>query len=63
MKTFELSEIEDALLDGVTGFCINCGEEKHGVEPDAENYHCDCCNENQVYGAEQILIMGLVTSE
>ena len=38
------------------GFCISCGEEQGGCEPDARGYPCECCNENTVYGAEELLI-------
>jgi hypothetical protein len=42
------------------GFCIACGCEALGVEPDARGYHCEACGEDKVYGAEEILIMWLV---
>jgi hypothetical protein len=38
------------------GFCITCGAEAEGVEPDAEKYTCEACGAPSVYGAEQILI-------
>jgi len=60
MVTFTLEEIEPALLEGTTGFCVNCGAEKDGCEPDARNYPCDECGENEVFGAEELLVMGLV---
>lgn len=41
------------------GFCLACGAETDGVEPDARNYECDVCGENKVFGAEEILIGGL----
>lgn len=40
-----------------TGYCLACGEETQGVEPDAEGYECECCGEPKVYGAEQIVLM------
>jgi hypothetical protein len=40
------------------GFCIECGEEHNGCEPDAERYPCDDCGKESVYGAMQLLIMG-----
>jgi hypothetical protein len=43
--------------DEYVGFCLNCGAEKEGCEPDARNYHCDRCGEDEVYGAEEIVIM------
>ncbi len=39
------------------GFCIHCGAEAEGVEPDAEAYECESCGEAGVYGAEQLLLM------
>ena len=38
------------------GFCITCGAEAEGVEPDAEKYTCEACGAPSVYGVEQILI-------
>lgn len=38
------------------GFCIVCAEEAEGVEPDAEGYVCEVCDQPAVYGAEQLLI-------
>lgn len=37
------------------GFCKACGHEQKGCEPDARNYTCDSCGENQVFGAEELL--------
>ena len=37
------------------GFCIACGAEVEGVEPDARRYECECCGERKVYGAEELL--------
>lgn len=39
------------------GFCIECGSEVDGIEPDAECYPCEACDQNTVYGAEELLIM------
>ena len=38
------------------GFCIRCGAEAEGVEPDARKYECECCGEPGVYGAEELLL-------
>ena len=38
------------------GFCIRCGSEADGVEPDARRYECEACGENGVYGAEELLL-------
>ncbi len=39
------------------GYCLACGAEAYGVEPDAENYICDECEEAQVFGIEILLVM------
>ena len=44
--------------DDCIGFCIACGNEQHGCEPDARKYKCEVCGELKVYGAEELLIMG-----
>ena len=40
------------------GFCLACGEEADGCEPDARRYECEACGEKRVYGAEELAIMG-----
>jgi len=37
------------------GFCIACGEDQEGCEPDAERYECESCGKRTVFGAEQLL--------
>jgi hypothetical protein len=49
--------IEAVEADDYLGFCTACGEQATNVEPDAENYECESCGENKVFGAEQLLIM------
>jgi hypothetical protein len=39
------------------GFCLICGEEADGCEPDACNYRCDSCGAEQVFGAEELLML------
>ena len=39
------------------GFCLGCGNEAEGVEPDAREYLCEACGEHRVYGAEELLLM------
>lgn len=41
------------------GFCVACGNQQDGCEPDAANYTCEACNVRQVFGAEEILLRGL----
>lgn len=38
------------------GFCICCGLECLGVEPDARQHECEGCGEPGVYGAEELLM-------
>jgi hypothetical protein len=45
------------------GFCVACGESAYGVEPDARNYECESCGKNQVFGAEELLMMGMISLE
>ena len=39
------------------GFCLACGLENEGCEPDARRYECESCGELAVYGAEECLMM------
>lgn len=39
------------------GFCLACGYEQDGCEPDARNYRCEDCGARKVFGAEEILMM------
>lgn len=41
------------------GFCLACGDIADGVEPDARKYTCESCDKNKVYGAEELMLMGL----
>ena len=41
------------------GFCILCGNEQDGCEPDARNYECESCGAKQVFGCEEILLVML----
>ena len=45
--------------DDNIGICTACGEEATGVEPDAEHYECEVCGKNEVFGAEQLMLMYL----
>ena len=38
------------------GFCLACGNEQDGCEPDAHNYECEACGERQVFGSDAILM-------
>jgi hypothetical protein len=50
--------IEAMESDECLGFCLSCKAKHDEVEPDVEGYECQECGECQVYGAEQIVIMG-----
>jgi hypothetical protein len=38
------------------GFCLICGNEAGGVEPDAQNYKCEACGAELVLGCEELLM-------
>ncbi len=62
MATPTLKQLEEALPVGTIGFCLVCGTEADGVEPDARHYDCLECEQPQVYGAAEILLMGLFSA-
>lgn len=41
------------------GFCLACGHTQGGVEPDARRYTCGACKAPKVFGAEELVLMGL----
>ena len=53
-KKFSLAKLERAMSEGSIGFCLACGAEAGGVEPDARRYPCEGCGLNYVFGAEEI---------
>ncbi len=48
-------ERSHASLDN-PGFCVICGAEVDGVEPDARRYECEVCGEPGVHGVKELLI-------
>ena len=38
------------------GFCLACGAEADGVEPDACEYECEACGEAEVFGCEELMM-------
>ena len=42
------------------GFCVECGDRAYGVEPDARRYRCEACGAPAVFGAEELLIRGIL---
>ena len=55
-----VAEMSHIQFNSGAGFCLACGEEADGCEPDARRYECDCCGQRKVYGIEELLMMGLV---
>lgn len=60
-KSITLERVETAVKEQMfglenPGFCIACGADADGCEPDARGYECESCGENKVYGAEEILM-------
>lgn len=49
--------VEAVESDEYVGFCIACGTDCDGVEPDAREYVCEDCEAPAVYGAQELLIM------
>lgn len=65
MAKLKLAEVLAAAEESIvgmtdTGFCIECGAEAIHVEPDARGYTCAECDKPAVYGAEEILLQGLI---
>ena len=54
-QVVEAVERSNTSLDN-PGFCIACGADAEGVEPDARDYQCEACGEPGVYGAEELLM-------
>lgn len=46
--------------EDTTGWCLHCGCEVDGVEPDARKYTCETCGLPKVYGLSELAMMGLV---
>jgi hypothetical protein len=55
-RVMEAAERGQRDLDN-PGFCIDCGTEMEGCEPDAREYKCEACGQRTVYGAEELVLM------
>jgi hypothetical protein len=53
-RIIEAVEMQRMTLED-PGFCVACGEDDMGVEPDARKCKCEACGEYAVYGAEELL--------
>jgi hypothetical protein len=52
------SAAQDSMFGmGTTGFCLACGSDQEGCEPDMKNGKCEACEERKIMGAEDLLIM------
>lgn len=54
-----IEEYEE-LLENSQGVCLACGAWRDCTEPDARDYDCEECGETQVYGPDELLVMGRV---
>lgn len=65
MKTkYELTfeEIAAAITDSeYLGLCRACGSVAEQVEPDARNYKCHACERMEVFGLEELILMGEIS--
>jgi hypothetical protein len=57
-RVLEAVKRQETSLDD-PGFCIACGEDAEGCEPDAQRNKCEHCGERRVYGASWLL-MGMI---
>lgn len=54
-RVMEAVERSQTSLDN-PGFCVACGADAEGVEPDARRYECEACGEPGVFGADELLL-------
>ena len=53
-----LNAAKDSMFGmGTTGFCLACGSDQEGCEPDMESGKCETCEERKVMGAANLMIM------
>lgn len=55
-KRASFERVQEAIFEGSVGFCLACGAEAYGVEPDACEYPCEERGHTPLYGAEELLI-------
>ncbi|HUU88596.1 MAG TPA: hypothetical protein VMX17_12705 [Candidatus Glassbacteria bacterium] len=46
------------LVTSDIGICKACGAHRDCCEPDARNYTCEDCGEDEVFGTEELLMEG-----
>jgi len=58
---FEIDELKDLIYEGGHGYCLSCGmEDDRYIDPDTRNAQCIHCTEDQVFGLEELVVMGEV---
>jgi hypothetical protein len=57
MQTITYADYLDA-DNNMVGQCAACHARQGNCEPDASNYRCECCGALQVYGMEELAMMG-----
>ena len=64
-RSWHKSLTDDAIIEAAErrhtslddpGFCLICGCEAYGVEPDARNFVCESCGADTVFGIEELII-------
>lgn len=58
-RVVEAAQRHDDSLDN-PGFCLSCGFEQDGCEPDMRGGECEGCGESSVYGASELLFYFIV---
>jgi len=60
-ESITMERLEDAIRREAEcenpGFCVACGADADGCEPDAERYECEECGKHAVYGLMYIAMM------
>jgi hypothetical protein len=64
-KSLTADRITEAVERNMTtldnpGFCIACGEEAEGCEPDARNYECECCGKATGVRGARVIVHDLI---
>lgn len=65
MRIFKMtSEEYHHYREHYDGACCSCGEFTiGGIKPDAEQYDCESCEDDQVFGIEHLLVSGRIVFE
>ena len=49
------------LTDSLSGLCVYCATLAEMADPDTRAAHCPDCGKSGVYGAEELLLRGLIS--